>query len=243
MSYQQFTLTQMQALLSQKWEGGAFWTNTEATSSLNEGLLMWNALTGFWSTSKTITTTSNTVTYPIDPGIVFGSYVEFNGKTLSQGSLPDMDNGRPGWSGQTTLSGGIVPTTVKVWLPISIDMIEIWPADALGGNTLTVYGVAKTPVMVNGGDYIDIGYEALNSILGYALHIAAFKEGGQRFADTLPLFQAFLTQAAEMNDQLLTSDIYRQMIGVDEGRQMQRTRGVKSDYDQLAGGGSKGAGG
>lgn len=233
--YQSYTLAQLQAQLVERTDGSPFWTAAEATDALNEALLVWNAFTGFWKDTVTITTTAMNWDYSLPDSMVFGMRVEFNGKPLNQSSLGDMDGGHPGWQSQNTTSGGNVPTEPKNWLPLSVDMIAIWPADAVGGNTLTVNGVSATPVLVNSGDYIDIGNEELNAIVGYALHVMALKEGGQRFEATKPYFVEFLMQAAEENDQLTQSAMFRHIIGTDINRQTRITRGLPTSYDQFSG--------
>lgn len=230
-AHQQFTLTQMQTALTDKWEGVAFWTSTEATNAINEALLMWNLLTGYWKKTISITTTAGNFEYALPTTLVFGTRVSYETKPLAPTDMHSMDNGQPGWQAQTTASGGNVPTSPKKWLPISVDLIAIWPADAVGGHTLTVDGVSQTPRLVNAGDYIDIGEDMLNAILGYALHVAALKEGGARFAATMGMFTEFLRAAAEENDQLTESQMYRHFIGTDQRRQEHPTRGNATEYD------------
>lgn len=232
--YQSYTLQDLQLRMAEKYDSSIFWTADEATDAINEALLMWNLLTGFWKDTITITTTNGNWDYALPSSIVFGMRVEYDGKPLGFASMQDMDNGKPGWQGQTTTSGGSVPTTVSKWLPLSIDMIAIWPADE-GGHTLTVDGVSATPKLVDLTDFIDIGAEALNVILGYALHALALKEGGDRFEGTMPYFLQFLSEAAEENDQLTQSSIFREFIGSDETRKAFPTRGMPTNYDSLGG--------
>lgn len=234
MAYQQFTLSQLQTLMTERVDSSPFWTNAESTSAINEALLMWNLLTGFWKDTVTFNTTANNWDYALPASIVFGMRVEFNSKPLAQSSLAEMDDGHPGWQEQTTTTGGNVPTEPKYWFPLSIDMIGIWPADAAGGNVITVDGVSATPRLVNSGDYIDIGNEQLNAVLGYALHYLALKEGGERFASSMPYYTDFLKAAAEENDQLTSSSIFRSALGLDLTRQMPPKRGGKTDYDDLS---------
>ncbi len=197
---------------------------------------MWNSLTGFWKETITLDTglTANW-DFALPASIVFGMRVEYEGKPLNLSSLDDMDNGHPGWQSQTTATGGNVPTEPKNWLPLSVDMIAIWPADAAGSHTLTIDGVAATPQLVAAGDYIDIGAEELGVILGYALHVLSLKEGGQRFATTQSYFSEFLMAAAEENDQLTQSSMFREFLGLDLNRQTTATRGKPTAYDQLSG--------
>ena len=197
-TYQQYTLTQILQLLAFKYDSVPFWSTDEAVDAINEALLMWNLMTGFWKDTITLTT-SLTANYDYDlpDSIVFGMRVEFNGKPLNLSSRFDMDGGHPGWQSQTTADGGNVPNEPKNWLPLSMARIAIWPADAVGGNTLTVNGVSDTPLLVDAGDFIDIGAEELGVILGYALHVLSFKEGGARFAATAHYFTEFLQSAAD----------------------------------------------
>lgn len=234
-AYQQYTKLQVLGLLQYKYDDVPFWTDAEAIDAINEALLTWNAFTGFWKDTITIATTANNWDYGLPASLVFGTRVEYEGKTLAQASIGDMDYGHPGWQAQTTTSGGNVPTTPKKWLPLSVDMIAIWPADAVGGHTLTVEGVSATPQLVNDGDFIDIGAEELGVILGYALHVLSLKEGGARFAATMDYFTDFLIAAAEENDQLTQSSEFRNFIGTDFNRQTRTTRGAPTAYDKFGG--------
>jgi hypothetical protein len=235
-AYSEYTLSQILQLLAFKYDQVPFWTVEEATDAINEALLMWNLMTGFWKDTVTITTplTANW-DYSLPASIVFGMRAEFNGKPLNLSSRNDMDSGHPGWQSQTTADGGNVPTEPKNWLPLSIDMIAIWPADAAGGNTLTINGVAATPQLTSAGDFIDIGAEELGVILGYALHILSLKEGGLRFAATGHYFTEFLQSAAEENDQLTQSSMFREFLGLDSAREANPTRGKPTAYDNLSG--------
>jgi hypothetical protein len=234
--YTQYTLSQCLGLLAFKYDQVPFWTSDEATDAINEGLLVWNSLTGFWKETITIPTTlTANWDYALPASIVFGMRVEYEGKPLNLSSLDDMDNGHPGWQAQTSADGGNVPNEPKNWLPLSVDMIAIWPADAVGGHTLTIDGVAATPQLTAAGDFIDIGAEELGVILGYALHVLSLKEGGARFAATQPYFIAFLQAAAEENDQLTQSSMFREFLGLDLKRQTTETRGKPTAYDQMSG--------
>lgn len=233
--YASYTLAQLQVQLAERADGSPFWTAQESQDALNEALLTWNAFTGFWKDIVTMPTATMNWDYALPASIVFGMRVEFDGKALNQASIGDMDYGHPGWQSQNTLSGGNVPDEPKNWLPLSVDMIAIWPADAVGGHTLTVDGVSATPQLTAPGDFIDIGNEELTAILGYALHVMALKEGGARFQATMPYFIEFLKQCAEENDQLTQSSEFRNIIGLDLNRQTRITRGMPTAYDQFGG--------
>jgi hypothetical protein len=199
-------------MLSDRYEGVAFWTSTEATDAINEALLMWNLLTGQWATPISITTVADQLEYDLTSSIVFGTKVGLDDRPLNKSYLWEMNSGRPGWQAQTTASDD-VPDTVQSWIPLGLKKIALWPADSVGGATLTIDGVATTPRLTSGGDFIDLGSELLNAILGYAIHVLSFKEGGARFQSTMPLYQSFLEQAMKRNE--LLTELYRQYIHKD----------------------------
>lgn len=226
MAYQIVTLTQLQTELANKYDGIPFWTAEEARTALNEGLHMWNSITGYWRLRTTLTTVPKDNYVPMPGALAYKSRVEFNGIALAPSSLVGLDGGRPSWEGETTATAG-VPSAPKIWAPVSVDLIVIWPADAVGGNSLTVDGMAQTPVLVNSGDFIDLGQEEHNQLLGYALHVLAFKLGGETFEATIPLYHSWVTAAGQRNNQFRASSLYRRVLGIDQGRDQVRLREEK----------------
>jgi hypothetical protein len=217
MAFQSVTLTTLQAELANKWDNVPFWTAEEARTALNEGLRMWNAITGYWRNRITLLTIPNDNYLPLPGNLAYKSRVEFNGSPLAPSSLLGLDSGRPSWEGETTITAG-VPSAPKIWAPVSTDLIVIWPADHLGFGTLTIDGMAQTPVLVNGGDFVDLGQEEHNQLLGYALHVASFKHGGQLFESTKHLYEAWVKAAGERNEQFKASSLYRKVLNIDQGR-------------------------
>lgn len=217
MAFQSFTLAQLQAELANKWDNVPFWSAEEARTALNEGLHLWNSITGYWRSRTTLATVPND-NYLAIPGVLaYKSRFQLaDGTVLSPSSLLGLDSGRPSWEGETTATTG-VPSTAKVWAPVSIDLVVIWPAPTTS-VTLTVDGMAQTPVLVNAGDFVDLGQEEHNQLLGYALHAAAFKLGGELWASTVPLYQSWIKAAGERNAQFKASSLYRRVLGIDEGR-------------------------
>lgn len=148
--------------------------------------------------------------------MVFGIRVEYNLVPLSPTSLVEMDNGRPGWGTQTG--------TPKYWMPIDLNTIKVWPAPTSNQIPLVVDGVSATPILEFDDDFVQIGADGLDAILGYALHFLAFKEGGERFQQTMEYFNRFLASAAEQNSQLMNSEMFRTFLGLDLKREEEPTR-------------------
>lgn len=225
MAYNVFTLTDMQERLALMVESVPFWTADEATDAINEALMMMNLLTGYWRDTITVTTTPND-DYALGSHLTFQSRVLYDGKVMEPTSLFSMNNGRPNWRNEIAGDTG-VPSRPYLWIPLDLDMILIWPRDT-GGHTLTVEGVAETPVLVNPTDTIDLSEDAFHAILSFALVILSFKEGSERFTSSQPLFKTFINHCAEVNGQLKASGLFRRLLGYDAGAKA--TRGVPVSY-------------
>lgn len=218
MAYAQAQLSTLRTLLQNKLDGTPFYSNEEARIAINEALRVWNAMTGFWKGRATAVTTINVQWVTVPSSLTFSTRVEIASTGIDKSSLFEMDMGRPGWERQKTNTGGNVPTNIKVWMPAGLKKIAIWPIDAIGGTTLTFDGVAQTPVLVNDADYIDIGYEELSTLLGYALHILAFKAGGEMFTKTRFMLDDFRKAALTKNAELAASEPYLKLLGLDLNR-------------------------
>lgn len=186
---------------------------------------MWNGITGFWRDRITQAAVPNDNYVALPGHLAYRSRLEFNTVPLNPTSLVDLDAGRPSWEGETTATAG-VPATPRVWAPVSLDLVVIWPAPApaTSNGTLTIDGIANTPILVNDADFIDLGQEEFSQLLGYALHVAAFKYGGELFASTMPLYQAWIKAAGERNDQFKESNLYRKVLNLDWSRNEQPVR-------------------
>lgn len=223
MPYQAVTLAQLQQQLKDRWESVAFWTDAEATTYINDALRWWNLFTAQWKRRVVITTVANQVWYSVPSTLIYDLRMDFTTTPMDVTSLTDLDNGRPGWEGETTATSG-VPTVPTFFAPAGLNLFAIWPADAVGDRQLVVDGVRATPVLSAAGDFLDLGQEELTAILGEALHTAAFKEGGGRWQNTQPLHQAFLLAAADRNERFKASTYFRRAMGLDSNRSQRPTR-------------------
>lgn len=216
MPYTTYTLTELQTQLADETDLTPFWSSEEARLALNEGLQVYNLLTGFWK-RRVVTPTVAGVPWVTIPGtITYALRVEFNEYPLVLDSVAAMDFGRPTWEHETTASGGDVPTRPIHWMPNGLTEIGIWPADAAGSNAIVLDGVAATPQLVAATDTLDLGEEDLRALLGYALHSMAYKLGGARFAATEGLYQQFILAAADRNSRLKASAFFLQQMGRDQ---------------------------
>jgi hypothetical protein len=227
-----FTWATIRQRLNERAEHKPFWDATEDRDAFNESLLVWNLLTGMWKRRLTIVTVANQYDYQIPATMLYRMRMTFNSQPLSPSSREELNNGRYRWRSETTTSGGDVPNRPMLWAPISLQLFYLWPADAVGGGTLTLDGVSNTPVVVEDGDTVDMSEENLGALLGYSLHALTFKKGGPAFAATMPLFKQFLEEAADENDLIKTSQVYRRWMGIDR-RDLKPLRGTPTLLDPI----------
>jgi hypothetical protein len=235
MPYAAITLGALKVGMTERWDSAVFWTDEEARLAINEALRDWNLLVGRWHRRLTLSTGAGTVEYALGATLIYGARVSMAaGAPLTAASILELDLGRPTWRSETTASGGGVPTVPTLWAPVSLQRIAIWPATAaIGVNNLLIDGVANTPVLVEDGDLVDLGEELHDPLLDYALHVASFKEGGARWAATLPYFTEFLKMAAQENSLLKVSKAYRRFAGLDRRRDLQPTKDIPTQIDSL----------
>jgi hypothetical protein len=239
MSYQAITLSAARLRLQQRYEGKPFWDNEQARLAINEALRFYNLLTGRWHGRESITTvTTLAYLYSTSASMLYRMRMTFNGYPVHSTSREGLNDLRRSWRAESTTTGGEVPTRPLFWAPVSLRSFYLWPTDAAGSNTLLIDGVATTPVLVDDADYVDLGDDDLTILLGYALHVLTFSKGGAVFANTLPLYRAFLAAAAEENGVIKTSMTYRRAMGLDH-RGLKPLRGVPTRIDDFVQGASR----
>jgi hypothetical protein len=188
-----------------------YWKSDERTWSLNEGIRIWQLMTGVWSAQFSIPVTSGHY-YDVPTQIIFTRKVAWNGTDLAKTSDVELDYGSPGWEG--------VNGAPEFWAPNGIAKVMISPAPTSG--TLTFTGLAEAPILTNPADFIDMGEEELSRMLGYAQHYLTVKEGSQELESTMGVWQKFIEGAAAKNRRLKATNFYRaaqgKMLGEHQGR-------------------------
>ena len=222
MPYTTTTLAQLQARLADRYENVPFWTAEEGRLAINESLRVFQALTGYWKQRITITVPALEHWVPIPGTIMQRTRLELNNKIIGRTSLVAMKYGHPFWQTDTVLSGGSVPTTIKNWMPAGLSLVGVWPAP-IANQSVIVDGIAQTPILVNPGDFVDLGDEEFSTLLGFALHLLSFKAPDALFAASTPFRDAFYAAAALRNAQFKASDFYRHYTGLDVARSEQPT--------------------
>jgi hypothetical protein len=225
MPYTTVSLADLKVLMAARWDASVFWSDDEARLAMNETLRDWNLLTGRWRRSVVLSTAAATPEVSLPSTLTYGMRVRVGTVPLVATSYTELDLARPTWRGETTASGGDVPTTPILWAPISLTQIAIWPSTAgVGVNNVLVDGVSATPVLSEDADTVDLGDEILDVVVDCAIHNAAFKEGGARWQATILFFHAFFRAAAEENQLLKAKQIYKRFAGLDRTRDLAPTR-------------------
>lgn len=214
MSYATYTWATLRPRLQDRWEDSPFWTDAEALIAINEAFYLWNLLTGVWRRQVTPAVVLGDPYVALADTLVCPMRVEWDHIPLTKSSKGILDQLRPGWEGETIATPGVPATTPQLWVPISLRMVAIWP---LAAGTLTIDGVAATPVLSAVGDTVDLSDGWISAVLGYALHAAAFKDAG-RFRATMPMLDEFYAAAGDVNAQLKASSFYRTVLARDMER-------------------------
>jgi hypothetical protein len=165
----------------------AFYPQQEVDRAINEQVRLHNLLLGFYQDDVQITTVAGTTFYAIPEPMVVPLAVSFGGRQLRRSSLAAMGRARRNWTRETTATSGPVTS----WIPIGVRMLAIHPLDAVGGRTITVYGICDPPLLVNDGDIVQAPDEVLDSIQEMAAHVLQLKEGGAVFAGSVGSYQDF----------------------------------------------------
>lgn len=210
MPFQQFTYGALKSALAFRLDNSAFYSAAECGTYINEAIRVWQCITGYWRTSTTLTTGAGTIFYNVaaaTPRILKPLRVTASSVPLDLTSLFALDNGRPGWQGDTN-------ATPLRWAPVAISHIALHPPPT-AGLSVVVYGWAAAPVLVADADFIDINEAHLEALYKYAHHIAAFKAAGTEFQNTTALLQDFYRAAGEQNDKFKLSSLYRKYLGRD----------------------------
>jgi hypothetical protein len=205
-AYQRVNLDTLVQRLSER-SGPTFWTDAEKRRAINEALRVWAVMTGQWQRTFKILSVSGQIFYDVPRQIVSLQRIRYNvGTVLYPTSIPELDYGIPNW--QKANAG-----TPQLWAPVGLDKFALYPAAGADGTNLTLEGLALTPALLKGGDFVDLGDEELNRILDYGQHYLSFKEGGSEWNATGALMSEFVQAAGLRNSRIVASALFSKYMG------------------------------
>jgi hypothetical protein len=129
-----------------------------------------------------------------------------NGVSMLTATIQEEDYFNTSWQ---TAAGTGAPTD---FITIAPNLIAVAPVpDGVRPYSVACDVVRNFPVPVADTDYVQVGREELDTLVDYTVHLALFREGGQEFADTMPLAQNMLTAAQQYNGILAaeTPDLFK----------------------------------
>jgi hypothetical protein len=93
----------------------------------------------------------------------------------------------------------------------AVDLVALAPFVVTNGPTVSsvLTLVGNAPVPTSDATPIQLSKDGVDAVLNYAQHIASFKQGGEDFALTLPLYEQFEAYCRMKNSQYAALGIYR----------------------------------
>jgi hypothetical protein len=223
MAYASVTRATLRDRLKDRYTGDPFWSDTEANDALNETLRYFNLFTGYWRGTATANTTANVAFVSVPATLTYRTRVYVSGRALVRLSIVELYRTQRNWRTETLASGSPVPTTIRIWAPVGLGQIAIWPTDNVGGTTLSFDAVKLTPILTADGQFLDVGEEELALILSEALYVLAFKRPS--ILEAMKDKHAFFLKGClERNDQLRSSAYFREVLGLDQQQRIEPVR-------------------
>jgi hypothetical protein len=100
-----------------------------------------------------------------------------------------------------------------------VDLVAPCPIPTTDPVAISLTVVANAPIPVDDGDSVQVSRDALDAILDYAQHLAAWKQGGDEAEEAEPLYQEFVAYAMRTNARLRLSGIFATDLRPNTSRQ------------------------
>ena len=102
MAYTSVTLADLQTALAERYEDQPFWTADHARRSINEGLRVYNLITGLYRAPNTVPLIPDDSHVYVGGTLVKGTRVKIAGNYLTLTSINALDKLMPNWQGVNT---------------------------------------------------------------------------------------------------------------------------------------------
>lgn len=126
--------------------------------------------------------------------VLFG---QINGRSAEIDAVQQIDAFRPGWQ-------GLAATVPEFIGSAGMNLVALGPKPD-DAHSVTLDVLTPAPIPADDGDQIQLGPEELDAVLDYAQHVAAFKQGGQEFLDTVSHYENLIRLAALQNERIRAS--------------------------------------
>ena len=192
------TLSQLQVrVLGRLDNNTALYTPDELTYAINEAIFCLNTATGFLNIAVALpfVTDPNRVWYDVPSPIFIPLRVQYEDKYLEPLSPQQIGSTVPNW---TALNTALTGLHVQNWIPAGLTKFGIYPADAVGGNQLSVTGIQSPTPLVDPSDTVQFPNEILIAFDLLAAHSLQLKESEEEFAASSDYYKAYLTQIKKL---------------------------------------------
>lgn len=125
---------------------------------------------------------------------------------LMADAVENLDRYAPFWETAGNVAAGTPP---KI-LGYSGQNLVAYPNPVAA--QVSLYLVANAQLPVADGDFVQLGREVMDAVLGYAQHTASWKMGYAEFAQTIPLFKAIVQLAAKRNAKVRAMSTFRDLL-------------------------------
>lgn len=117
--------------------------------------------------------------------------IRINDEVVYSDSLYEVDAARPNWQNRPKQPDNATLAGLNL-----VAMANV--PDAIYGVTVDV--VRNSVIPSADGDFIQLGREEFDGVIGYAQHLACFKLGGANFVATMGMYDRFMRMAGVYND-------------------------------------------
>lgn len=169
-----------------------FYSRAEAFGHLNDAANELNLLSGKFKSERDYeVVTGNFQDVPTDaPIIVALLHMSYNSKPLEKRTLEGLDRENIYWRKTAA--------EFSCWAPVGLNKFALRPRrlDLDEAVRLTTLDMHAT---IGEATVIDLEAENIEALEKYVFHAMRFKEGGPEFANSLPFYDAFLSDTASFD--------------------------------------------
>jgi len=167
-------------------ENSQFYQASSRYGAINESVRATNLWTGFYQGRIPLSLSiPNRTIYDLPRNVLVPMSVYFNFKEIRKTSLPEIASAKKDFMARTGATDG----RMRMWCPIGLRKIVVYPADYVGGRTMEVGGVLEPDPLVNPTDVVTIPDQYTEAIEEYAWFTLVLTEGGKVFSDAVMAYQ------------------------------------------------------
>jgi hypothetical protein len=131
--------------------------------------------------------------------------LRLNNLPLPIDSIRNLDLYSTNWQGQAQAT----PQQVGVG---GLNLMAFSPPPDAGPYSVTATVVRNAPIPASDANFIQAGYDEIDVLLDYCVHVAMFKCGGAEHSATMPLLERFMQAAQQYNSKLNQSAEFRSFL-------------------------------